>query len=164
MLNNKSIFSALAICLAATSLTACGDTAEKAVKAAAKAVLEEDAKKQMNSTEEMPSNSAQGTSLEELEPQPVQVAKKAPTPVFNYRETPVNYYAEGVSRTGSNIIIRSQPNRSAARRSHLEFGEGVTVIAETNRCETINGLYNCWLKVRDGYGTVGYVFGGYLNR
>lgn len=60
-------------------------------------------------------------------------------------------------------MVRRTPSRSGAKVGYLYTTEQIYVIAETNKCETINGLYNCWVKVQDSTGLTGYSFGGYLN-
>lgn len=85
------------------------------------------------------------------------------TPQPTYSETPVLLPATVVTREGDIVIIRSTPSRNGAKKGYLYTSEQVDVIAKTNKCETINGIYNCWVKVQDVTGLVGYSFGGYLN-
>ncbi|USZ14507.1 SH3 domain-containing protein [Moraxella sp. FZLJ2107] len=88
-------------------------------------------------------------------------ARKAAQPA--YSETPVNLPATVITRHGSNVMVRRSPSRSAGKVGYLYTTEQIYVIAETNKCETINGIYNCWVKVQDATGLTGYSFGGYLN-
>ncbi len=92
---------------------------------------------------------------------PAPVRKTAPQPT--YSETPVHLPATVVTRHGSNVMVRSTPSRNGAKKGYLYTSEQIYVIAETNKCETINGIYNCWVKVQDVTGLTGYSFGGYLN-
>lgn len=92
---------------------------------------------------------------------PAPVRKTAPQPA--YSETPVHLPATVVTRHGSNVMVRRSPSRSGAKVGYLYTTEQIYVIAETNKCETINGIYNCWVKVQDATGLTGYSFGGYLN-
>lgn len=90
-------------------------------------------------------------------------AKRVATPRPSYSEHAVYLPATVVTRHGSNVVVRRNPSKSARQVGYLYTTEQVWVIAETNKCETIQGLYNCWVKVKDSTGLVGYSFGGYLD-
>lgn len=93
------------------------------------------------------------------------VAQPAPAQRANSGtvERPVNAYATVITRHGSNVMVRQSPSRNGRKVGYLYTGEPIRVLAETNRCETINGIYNCWVRVQDSVGLTGYSFGGYLD-
>lgn len=75
----------------------------------------------------------------------------------------VRYPAKVLTQYGSNVIVRSHPSKAGRKIGFLYDQEQVYVIGETNNCETINGLYGCWVKVIDANGLTGYSFGAYLQ-
>ncbi|MDO4222611.1 MAG: SH3 domain-containing protein [Acinetobacter sp.] len=151
----------LFVSIFATLLAGCSETSDNIVKAIAKAILANDSSSNTGS-------STSGYATDTAPAQPVMtetqvaVPKPAPHPVIT--ETPVNYTATAITLQGSRLIIRRRPSQASARVSHLEYGENLTVIAETSKCQTIRGIRGCWVKVQDYYGNSGYVFNGYLRR
>lgn len=75
----------------------------------------------------------------------------------------VRYRANVLTQYGGKVIVRQSPHRNGRKLGYLYDQEEVFVVGETNRCETINGLYGCWVKVVDSVGLSGYSFGAYLN-
>ena len=106
-----------------------------------------------------------GTPEQQVIAQNKTVAQPAATQNARSRftETPVNAYATVITRHGSNVMVRQSPSKNGRKAGYLSTGEPIRILAETNQCETINGIYNCWVKVQDSMGLTGYSFGGYLD-
>ncbi len=60
-------------------------------------------------------------------------------------------------------MVRQSPSKNGRKVGYLYTSEPIRILAKTNQCETINGIYNCWVKVQDSMGLTGYSFGGYLD-
>lgn len=175
------------ITCSAFTLSGCGDTGERMIKAAAKAIVEED-----NKTDEVaaaqpaapaqpelvytePSAQPQDEAAyydqvapaqpdyeavnEELPPKPA----PAPAARSGLTETVVRYRASVLTQYGGKVLVRQAPSKNAKKLGFLYDREEVIVIAETNKCEVINRIEGCWVKVRDVQNLVGYSFGGYLQ-
>lgn len=156
------------IALISFALIGCGDTGDKALKAAAKAILEEDnsSSQQVVTPEpvstpnqniqmhEVPQNSAEQNVTIDAPPKP-QVQRTT--------ERVVRKRAWVVTQHGSNVMVRRSPSRSAGKVGYLYDTEEIWVVGETNKCEVINGIQGCWVKVVDVNGLTGYSFGGYLQ-
>lgn len=87
--------------------------------------------------------------------------KPAPAPQVSERVVRKRAYV--LTQHGSNVMVRSAPNRNARKVGYLYDGEDIWVVGETTNCQTINGLYGCWVKVVDAAGLTGYSFGAYLQ-
>ena len=61
------------------------------------------------------------------------------------------------------VRVRLEPNTSAAILTMLHAGTRVAILDQTSAMETISGLTARWLKVRLSDGTVGWVFGAYVD-
>ncbi|MDO5059333.1 MAG: SH3 domain-containing protein, partial [Neisseria sp.] len=81
----------------------------------------------------------------------------------SHSEKVVRQDATVITQSGSYVILRAQPSRSAAEIGRVYDSDVVTIIGETNRCETIQNHQGCWAKVQSDSGT-GYVFDAYLDR
>lgn len=86
-----------------------------------------------------------------------------PEPKPSIRERVVRKPAYVLTQHGSNVMVRRSPNKNSAKVGYLYDGEDIWVVGETNNCQTINGLYGCWVKVVDAHGLTGYSFGAYLQ-
>lgn len=86
-----------------------------------------------------------------------------PEPAPQVSERVVRKRAYVLTQHGSNVMVRSAPNRNARKVGYLYDGEDIWVVGETTNCQTINGLYGCWVKVVDAAGLTGYSFGAYLQ-
>ncbi|OOR92822.1 hypothetical protein B0181_01430 [Moraxella caviae] len=165
----------LSIVFMAALLTACGETGDKALKAAAKAVLEED--NAQNSEQQSAHESAQQDLIEQelqdapefergsvadIDSEPLGQLPPKPAAPQN-SERVVRHRATVLTQYGGRVLVRQAPSRGGRQLGYLYDQEEVWVVGETNRCETINGLYGCWVKVVDVTGLTGYSFGAYLN-
>ncbi|MFC0819717.1 SH3 domain-containing protein [Moraxella marmotae] len=95
---------------------------------------------------------------------PVQAApppKAAPRPAVSERVVRKRAYV--LTQHGSNVMVRSAPNRNARKIGYLYDTEEIWVVGETSNCHTVNGLYGCWVKVVDSNGLTGYSFDAYLQ-
>lgn len=176
--------------LAATGvMTGCGDTGERMIKAAAKAIVEEDNKTAEAGNPAATQPAAQPELVYSTEPsaQPQQdnsayyeqaasqdpdyavdeALPPKPTPAPAARsgltETVVRYRASVLTQYGGKVLVRQAPSKNAKKLGFLYDREEVLVIGETNKCETINRIEGCWVKVKDVQNLVGYSFGGYLQ-
>lgn len=86
-----------------------------------------------------------------------------PEPAPKAREQVVRKRAYVLTQYGSNVMVRSAPNRNARKVGYLYDGEDIWVVGETTNCQTINNLYGCWVKVVDAAGLTGYSFDAYLQ-
>lgn len=87
----------------------------------------------------------------------------SPEPAPKAREQVVRKRAYVLTQHGSNVMVRSAPNRNAHKVGYLYDGEDIWVVGETTNCQTINNLYGCWVKVVDAAGLTGYSFDAYLQ-
>lgn len=101
--------------------------------------------------------------MQTAQPVPRQTAKPVRQTAVQYEEYPVNLPATVITRYGGNVIVRNSPSRRGRQLGYLYTSEDIWVIAQTNKCETIQGIHNCWVRVRDSVGLTGYSFGGYLD-
>ena len=92
-----------------------------------------------------------------LPPKPVQPAMPA------VKEKVVRHRASVLTQYGGKVVVRQTPYQNGRKLGFLYDQEEVWVIGETDRCETINKIYGCWVKVMDSQRLVGYSFGGYLQ-
>jgi len=172
-------------------LSGCGDTGERMVKAAAKAIVEEDNKKDEaaanNSNNAPPQQELVYNTAPSAQPQEEYVTyeppsapsqdnsgyanpealppKPAPAPQARsgLTETVVRYRASVLTQYGGKVLVRQSPSKNAKKLGFLYDQEEVWVIGETNKCEVINRIDGCWVKVMDSQSLVGYSFGGYLQ-
>lgn len=81
-----------------------------------------------------------------------------------FSEKPARYPATIVTSSGYGALsLRGEPSIKGIQAASVYDGEEVQVIAETNRCEVIDGARGCWYKVDIG-GVKGYMFSAYLQR
>ena len=92
-----------------------------------------------------------------LPPKPVQPTMPAVS------EKVVRHRASVLTQYGGKVVVRQTPYQNGRKLGFLYDQEEVWVIGETDRCETINKIYGCWVKVMDSQRLVGYSFGGYLQ-
>lgn len=171
-------------------LSGCGDTGERMIKAAAKAIVEEEDKTnappaatapeqtppeivynqepsmnqpQDEATYYEPQDSVAAapdpTAYENLPPKPAPAA----APSSGLTETVVRYRASVLTQYGGKVLVRQAPSKTSKKLGFLYDQEEVWVIGETNKCEVINRIEGCWVKVMDVNRLVGYSFGGYLQ-
>ena len=180
------------IIIMSLAIVGCGDAGQKALKGAAQAILEEDNKteqpvNQQQPQQQQPNNNvyypeaangqsqngyvdnnevnqqadngqAYTTNEEALPPKPVQQAPRAAN-----TETVVRYRAQVLTQYGGKVLVRQSPSKSGRKLGFLYDQEEVFVIGETGKCEVINRIEGCWVKVMDSQRLVGYSFGGYLQ-
>ncbi len=172
-------------------ISGCGDTGERMIKAAAKAIIEEEDKANEPSavtgpndnppeivySQEPSSNQPQDETVYyepqgSIAPDPSSNAyenlppKPAPAPVAassGLTETVVRYRANVLTQYGGKVLVRQAPSKTSKKLGFLYDQEEVWVIGETNKCEVINRIEGCWVKVMDVNRLVGYSFGGYLQ-
>lgn len=171
------------------ALVGCGDTGQKALKGAAQAILEEDNKtaqpQQPVNSQQQPNNNnypnvanqppqdgyievdnnqqedtpqAYVSNEESLPAKPVQQPQRQAN-----TETVVRYRAQVLTQYGGKVLVRQAPSKSGRKLGFLYDQEEVFVIGETDKCEVINRIEGCWVKVMDSQRLVGYSFGGYLQ-
>lgn len=164
-----SLFASLSI------LAGCDDV----VKGVARTIVENDEKERAQQTQVQPTaqpmQPVQPVGQEQYYPvnnagaiqQPVAVEplpELPPKPVAQQpTEQVVRYHAQVITQYGGNVIVRNSPSKSGRKLGYLYDSEQVYVIGITNKCEVINNIEGCWVKVRDSQGLVGYSFGGYLT-
>lgn len=68
-----------------------------------------------------------------------------------------------LTQYGDNVRVRSAPSRNGRYVGYLYDGEEIWIVGETKKCQSIDGIYGCWVKVLDSNGLTGYSFGGYLQ-
>lgn len=166
----KQLFSLAMIGL----LAGCGDIAETAIQGAAEAV----AKKNQTTPPQQPvvveqapqqvqqplQPVAQPTQVQPAPQELTQQLPPKPAPVEpKFSEQIVRERASVLTQYGGKVLVRSQPNKNAKKLGFLYDQEAVWVIGITNRCETINKIEGCWVKVIDSVGLSGYSFDGYLQ-
>lgn len=175
------------------ALVGCGDVGQKALKGAAQAILEEDNKtaqpQQPVNDQQQPNNN----NYSDAANQPIQngyvevdngaadnqqadapqayVSNEEPLPAKPVQqpqiqantETVVRYRAQVLTQYGSKVLVRQAPSKNGRKLGFLYDQEEVFVIGETDKCEVINRIEGCWVKVMDSQRLVGYSFGGYLQ-
>lgn len=75
----------------------------------------------------------------------------------------VRHRASVLTQYGGNVIVRQSPNKNSAKKGYLYDQEEIWVVGITDKCETINKLEGCWVKVIDSVGLTGYSFDAYLQ-
>ncbi len=163
----------VSICIVATLLSGC-DTGEKAIKGAAKAVLAEDTQQTQPVQAQQPVQVQQPVQAQQ--PAQVQQPVQAQQPVVNeslpaksvpaaprVAEKVVRHRAQVLTQYGGKVVVRNSPSQNGRKLGFLYDQEEVWVVGETDKCETINNIYGCWVKVMDSQRLVGYSFGGYLQ-
>lgn len=182
---------------ACTALVGCGETGDKALKAAAKAILEEENKTETtlpqapaevtpiannqeapsaqtlhdikksddngdestNTSEDKSAKVAKEPDEDSGESEEVAVKPKQSTT----KEKIVRYPASVLTQYGGNVIVRKEPNKNSPKKGLLYDQEEIWVVGITDKCETINKLEGCWVKVIDSVGLSGYSFDAYLQ-
>ena len=180
------------IIIMSLALVGCGDAGQKALKGAAQAILEEDNKtaqpQQPVNSQQQPNNNnysdaanqppqngyveadngagdapqAYVSNEESLPAKPVQQPQQQPQRQAN-TETVVRYRAQVLTQYGGKVLVRQAPSKNGRKLGFLYDQEEVFVIGETDKCEVINRIEGCWVKVMDSQRLVGYSFGGYLQ-
>lgn len=171
------------------ALIGCGDAGQKALKGAAQAILEEDDKnvqtQQSNTSQQQPpynnnyypesgNGQAQDGYIDYRQQNNVPQAyvsneqslpsKPIPQPQDQANtETVVRYRAQVLTQYGGKVLVRQAPSKNGRKLGFLYDQEEVYVIGETDKCEVINRIEGCWVKVMDSQRLVGYSFGGYLQ-
>lgn len=171
------------------ALIGCGDAGQKALKGAAQAILEEDDNsvqaQQSNTGQQQPpynnnyypesgNGQAQDGYIDYSQQNNVPQAyvnneqslpdKPAPQPQSQANtETVVRYRAQVLTQYGGKVLVRQAPSKNGRKLGFLYDQEEVYVIGETDKCEVINRIEGCWVKVMDSQRLVGYSFGGYLQ-
>ncbi|MCF7530238.1 SH3 domain-containing protein [Neisseria lisongii] len=108
---------------------------------------------------------AQQTNQINMDVKRAQLAEEARQNELAKRPTErvVRQQAVVVTQSGSNVILRALPSRSAAARAKIFDSEQVWIVGETEKCEIISNHKGCWVKVQSSVGE-GYLFDAYLQR
>lgn len=177
----KHLF-AMSVAVVSLALVGCGETGDKALKGAARAILEDEQPQQAQPIQQpqqmQPAQQPQQVQVQSTQPvaqeiqvvevveQPVQVVQK-PVPVKQVQQkVQIIYQGHIMTQSDGYVYMRNSPKASAKKIKKLPDYTPVNVIScgnMTTRWDpAARGDTGSWCKVISG-GTTGYVFDAYIQ-